>query len=397
MTAVTATGSLEAMFERLDRSIQLFSLSWAVLRDEKSLALYPVISVITGLAVTASFAWPVLTMFADIQTTTDAYGTSHASLSMHPLGWFVAGVGYFLLVYVGIFCNAALIYAANERLTGTGPGDLASGFSGAWRRAGAFVPWALLSATVSVLLRWLEERAGILGRIAIAAVGIAWNLVTYMVVPVLVLEDTPSTGRALKRSSLLFRETWGENVVGNIGFGLFQFLVAIVAVGLVMLGIMSGVAATLVLLAVIAFAVLLIGNQIIATMSGIYRVSLYRYAVDGVGPGPYVSFDFDLAFRPKKAGGLVTKRRAGRPFADRPPTGDPLARQPYRAWTPPPPEPVEGAYGIAIPGQDSFPGIPDEPGIPPTARPTPPAGGPHPPGGSDDGPWGAPGSSPRGF
>src|SRR6266496_2201797 len=81
-----------------------------------------------------------------------------------------------------------------------GDPSVAGGLEAARRKAGAMLPWALLSATVSVILRNLEDRAGVLGRYAVGLVGIAWSLVTYLVVPILVLENL-TVGAALRGSS----------------------------------------------------------------------------------------------------------------------------------------------------------------------------------------------------
>ncbi len=40
-----------------------------------------------------------------------------------------------------------------------------------------------------MVLQAIEERFGIIGTIVARLVGLAWNLVTFLVVPILVLED----------------------------------------------------------------------------------------------------------------------------------------------------------------------------------------------------------------
>jgi hypothetical protein len=381
------------MFERFDRSMKLFSASWHVLREDKALAVYPFVSAITGLIIMATFAVPVLTMYLHTSTTTDAFGRSHLAWHLDPLGWVLAGVGYFVLIYVGIFCNAALIYAANERLTGTGPGTVASGFSGAAARAGAFVPWALVSATVTLVLRALEERLGILGRIVIGIVGIAWTLVTYLVVPVLVLEGVP-TGKAISRSTQLFKGTWGENVIGNVGFGFFNFCVVLSAMALFVLGVMAGTATAVIVCGVLAAVWMLVASEVLVALAGIYRVALYRYAVDGVAPSAYTMFDFDAAFRPRARSGIFG-------FGSSSPSKTVYLSQlnnarppgaPHKAWQPPPSDPVTdaAAFGISIPGAEDPFGAPSPQRAAPTAQPSP---APEP-----QNPWGdAAPPSPRGF
>jgi hypothetical protein len=276
------------------RSLQLFKATWGVLRVDKSLALFPVLSALATLVVMASFALPVWA-----SRTTDASG--HASISGP--GWLLIGLGYLVLSYVTIFFNAGLVVAANERLTGTGPGTLASGFRGAVAKAGAIAPWALLSATVSVVLRQLEQRAGLVGRLVIGFVGVAWALVTYLVVPILVLEGV-GTVDAIKRSASMFKRTWGENMVGNLGLGLVTFLAMLAGLAFIGVGAALGTASDSILAAVpfvvvgvIWIAVVVAGS---AALGGIYRVALYRYAADGVTPAALGDIDLSQAFRPRR-------------------------------------------------------------------------------------------------
>ncbi len=377
--------------------MKLFSASWRVLKDDKSLALYPLISTITALVIMATFAVPVVTMFLHTSTTYGLDGSPHPNASLDPMGWVLVGLGYFALTYVGIFCNAALIYAANEHLTGTGPGTLASGFAGASKKAGAILPWAILSSTVTVVLRMIEQRSGLLGRIVISIVGIMWTLLTYLVVPIIVLEEV-STGKAISRSSQMFKRTWGENVVGNMGFGLFSVFAALIAFAIMTMGFMTGTAVIAISAVALAVLFLCVAVQVIAAMSGIYRVALYRYAVDGVAPSAYATIDFQGAFRPKKKGGLFGSSSSS---TSMPHPGNDYVSGIYgqstkyqpttRTWTP---DQAPGAsdpnldeFGIALPGEAPAGG--------PSAVPQPPS-----PGTPGAGPWSeGPGQppSPRGF
>ncbi len=364
---------------RFSRSMKLFSASWGVLREDKALAVFPVISALCGLVIMATFAVPILFFYVHSETTSvysqvQGLYVNQTTLHLDPAGWIVMGLGYFVLIYVGIFCNAALIFAANEKLTGTGPGTVASGFQGASAKAGAFVPWAMLSATVTVLLRAAEERMGIIGKIAISLIGIAWTLVTFLVVPVLVLEEGMSTGKAISRSATLFKGTWGENVIGNAGFGLVSMVAMIPAFVLFIVGLVSGMPAIMVLFAVLAVLWILVASQVIAALSGIYRVALYRYAVDGQPPAAYTMIDFHEAFRPKKSSGLFSSTRSQTIYRSSPQEtqqAQQRQRDAWKAWEPPPPEQVDGSFGIEIPGADPLsqagPSAPPPP--PPEVRP----------------------------
>lgn len=369
------------MAGRLQRSLDLFSASWSVLREDKSLMVFPVVSTLAGLAVVAFFAVPVLAMFVHFSTTYDAFGNAQGHVNVHPIGWALIAVGYVVSMFVGTFMNAALIIAANERLTGTGPGSVSSGLRGAWAKAGPIAAWVLVAATVGYLLRMLEQRMGLIGRIVIGLVGIAWSLLTFLVVPVIVLEET-STGRSISRSAELFKTTWGENVLANAGFGLFGLAVFVGAIALFLIGVLTQTVAGMILMGVIAAIWLLVGLEVIAALSGIYRVALYRYAVDGTPPRAFAAFDFYGAFRPKKSAGLFSSTRSRTVYRSTPrgigPDGAPR-RDPWAEWVPPTEDPIQGAFGVEIPGVDTLPGHerpptgsvppPPPPPAPPSARP----------------------------
>lgn len=126
-------------------------------------------------------------------------------------------VNYFIVIYF----NVALVSAASDRLAG-GAASIDEGLHTAWERKGKIFQWALLAATVGILLRSLEERLGWLGRLGVRLFGVAWTLGSYFVVPVLAAEDV-SPVEALYQSAQLISETWGEEIAGSFSFGLFSF------------------------------------------------------------------------------------------------------------------------------------------------------------------------------
>ena len=225
---------------RLGNSIDLAKASWEVLKADKELIALPIISGITSVVVALSFFVP----FFFIQ------GLSAAE-DPGPLEYILLFSMYAALAYVTIFFNTALVHAAHERLGGGDP-TIGSALRGARSRAGKILPWALVSATVSVLLRALEERVGVLGRIVVGLVGLAWSLVTFLVLPLIVIEGV-GVGDAIRRSKDLFKRTWGENVAAQVGFGILGFVAILpgVLIAVVGIGVGGAVAGIAILVAVI--------------------------------------------------------------------------------------------------------------------------------------------------
>lgn len=276
--------------------MQLARASWEVLKADKELLALPLLSLASTLVVAASFLIPMAWVGR-------AETEQNPAWVILPLAFFA----YLVLAYITIFFNSALIHAANERLEGGDP-TVGSALRGAAARAGRLLPWAAVSATVSLLLRAVEERAGTLGKIVSGIAGMAWSLVTFLVLPILVMEDI-GVRDALRRSTEMFKGTWGENVAARIGFGLLGFLAVLPGLaaiaGAFALGSTSDTASGITsvgvhpLLLTIGVVWILVAALVLATLSGIFQTALYRYAAGKPSQGAFASADLQAAFGAK--------------------------------------------------------------------------------------------------
>ena len=280
------------MFNRIGNSWALLKASVAVLRADKELVVFPIVSTIAVLVVTASFALPML--FAGFFDTLIKGDTQI-------LGYIVGFAFYVVQYFVIIFANSALVGAALIRLRGSDP-TVADGFRIALQRIGVILLYALISATVGQILRAISERGKTVGRIVSSIGGMAWNLATYLVVPVLVVEDVGPL-EAVKRSANYLKRTWGEQIAGNFGlgiiFGLVTVLVILIAIPVFYLVIMTksiALIAVTAVLFVLAFAFLGLINS---TLNGIYVAAVYRYAAEGETDSFFAKEMVQGAFRPK--------------------------------------------------------------------------------------------------
>lgn len=276
---------------RWERSKLLASASWRTLRHDKELLVLPLISGIASIAIAATFLVPVLLT----SKATDAAGDT--TLQPGPLQYVLLFGMYIVLAYVAIFFKAAVLCGADERMRGGDP-TIGSALSGAAQRAGKVLPWAIVSATVSVVLRSLEDRAGIVGRIVIGVVGMAWAAVTFLVLPILVFENI-GVGDAIKRSTQMLRQTWGENLIVNMGIGLISFLLCIPAFVILAAGAATGTVLGFGTTVVIAVVWLIVVTCWSSAMSAVFQLALYRYATGGSVPTEFGPVDFAHAFAPK--------------------------------------------------------------------------------------------------
>lgn len=261
---------------RIANTTSLAKSSWAVLRSDPELLVLPVLSGIASLVVAASFMVPIWI------STEGAAQLESGEVWLGPAQYAAMFVMYLVLSFITVFFNAALISGANERMSGGNP-SLRSALAGATKHLGAIAAWSVVAAVVSTVLRAIEERSGFIGRMVVSIVGIAWALVTFLVLPTIVIEGV-GVRDAFKRSTELFKGTWGERVAASVGFGLLWLLAILAAVPFVGLAFLTG--STVIIGAALGLAVVwLVGvGVVIAGMSGVFQTALYHYASTGQAP-----------------------------------------------------------------------------------------------------------------
>jgi hypothetical protein len=282
------------MFDRMAKGWELAKASLHVLRMDKELLVFPLVSSISCLLVLASFALPLwnspyaAVVINDHQAPND------------PVAYLILFAFYFVNYFVIVFFNSALVACAIIRFKGGDP-TLADGFRAATNRLPQILAWSLVSATVGMLLRVIESHAEKVGQIISAILGGAWSVATYFVVPVLVVERTdPIT--AVKRSLSVLRDTWGEALTANFGIGFVTFL-AVVLVGIIPL-IGGGFALTVsvplgVALIALGMAGLFVVALVSSTLDSILLAALYLYAAEGEVPQYFDKSLFEGAFTRK--------------------------------------------------------------------------------------------------
>jgi len=281
------------MAGRFSNSFALVKASANVLKLDKELMVFPLMSGIATVLVAASFIVPVVwvggpELFGD--------GESFSYTAA------VLGFLFYLAQYTVIFFfNAALVGAALIRLDGGDP-TVSDGLAIASKRMGSIIGYAAIAATVGMVLRMLQERLGFVGKLIVGLMGLAWTLTTYLTVPILVTKDIGPVD-AIKESALIFKRTWGEQVIGNFGMGAAVFLMGagwtvlnvLVMVAMAQLGMGLSI--------LLAAGIMVAGYVLLAlfasALNGIYTAALYRYAMTGEA-GFFDPAIMGNAFRPKK-------------------------------------------------------------------------------------------------
>ena len=266
--------------QRIARTQAIMSAAWQILWEDKTLLLLPIASSACLMLLTASFAVPAI-----LGALT---GASMSDGLQELESWSYAGMFLFYVVTYGvaIFFNAALAICVLRKLEGK-QATILDGLREALSCLPQILGWALVSATIGVVLKTIERRSGFIGNMVARVLGLAWTVATFLVVPVLVAERKGPLD-AIQASVQLLRRTWGEDLLAGLGFGLLYFFWAIpgafaFVIGAGMIATHPILAIAIMVLAILYFPLL---GLVLSTMSTIFDVVLYRYASTGtITPG----------------------------------------------------------------------------------------------------------------
>jgi len=202
---------------------------------------------------------------------------------------------YVVTYAIGIFFQAAVVAGATERMRGGDP-TVGSALAAAGRRLGPILMWAVVAGTVGMVIRAIHDRVGFVGKIIASLIGAAWSLATFFVVPVLVLEER-SIGESFTRSVSVFKQTWGETVVGGTSLGVAAVCawVTLVAIAGLLAYVGTGIIALVVFGAGAIFLMVFF-----SALQGVYVASLYRYATEGRLSSGFDANLLGQAFVPKR-------------------------------------------------------------------------------------------------
>lgn len=278
---------------RIKRGWRLTKQSWAVVKSDKSLLAFPIISVVAAIITMIIF-------FGGGIGVAVATGSPWGALPL-------VIIGAYLLTVVGVFASVALASCATEALEGRQT-TVGQGISAARGRMKLVLAWAAVALFVGLLISviqgLLEEVAGGLASAIVGGLaGFAWAVATFFVIPVIAI-DGLGPKEALKTSAHVVKERWGEGVVGSSAIGLITFFVAIlpafviIFLGFVLAGSSAVGGGLLIAVGVLVFVVALLFQS---TIMAVFRVALYRYATEDKVLGGFDRDGLESAFVAKKS------------------------------------------------------------------------------------------------
>jgi hypothetical protein len=274
---------------RFQRSFRLLSQSLAIIRSDRSLLWFPVLSAVFTVIAVAIVLVPAAVLLLP--------GATADSAHTWPM-LVVAGLAGYAATAVATYFNVALVSCAARSFHGedTSAGE---GMRAANARLGSILLWALIASLVGMVIRAVEQRAG-LGSIVARLLGAGWAIATYFVIPVLAFEQV-GPADAVRRSIATVRRSWGESLIGNVGLGIATFLLALPLIGVGLLGaaLVGASPAAGVGLLVVAAGLGVVLLVVSSAMGQIYKTAVYLYAETGEIAG-YSSELLEGAFRDKR-------------------------------------------------------------------------------------------------
>lgn len=265
--------------------------SWAVLKGSRYLMAYPTVGALACMVPLALLVPGFLFIAAD----------------QNWIGWGLVILGGYLAALVNTLFQAGLTVSAAAELEG-GSSSLGHGLGTAFGRLGRLVRWAFVSAVVGALVGLIRGNGNgglaeiIFRSVLAAAAGVMWQLITYFVMPAMMLDDLGMIN-AIKKSAVTFKERWGTQLSGGVRIG---GLIGLVAILPAMIAIVAGALLTTagswalgLPLAIIGVVVLLVAGLILSAIRGVFSVVLYRYATQGVVEGGFTEQQLAGAVRVK--------------------------------------------------------------------------------------------------
>ncbi len=203
-----------AFSDRISNGWKLAMSSFKILKANQQLILFPILSAISLVLVIGSF----FTFLAagsgwDLDNLREYSRTEYYA---------VVFIFYVVNYFIVVFFNMALIHCTRLYLNGEEV-TIKKGLQFSVSRLGVIFSWAMVAATVGLILKAIQENSGIIGKIVTGIIGVVWSVATFFVVPVIAYENVGPID-AVKRSTQMMKEKWGESLTAGFSFGLIHFL-----------------------------------------------------------------------------------------------------------------------------------------------------------------------------
>ena len=236
--------------------------SFKVLKENRQLVIFPILSGASIIIVLASFCVALIGYSGwDLdQVSEPGKMMSYALLFLFYI------VNYFIIVFFNMaLVHCTSLYFKGEEVT------VQKGIDFSMSRIRSILGWAVFAGIVGGILKIIQENVGSLGKIITGLVGVVWSIATFFVVPVIAYENLGPIA-AFKRSAMLMKQKWGESIGAGFSFGLIQLgavaIIALIAFAISAINIIAGI--------VIGVLLLLLVSVVMSTVKTIFISAIYH-------------------------------------------------------------------------------------------------------------------------
>ena len=216
-----------SFLDRLSSGWTITLNSFKVLKENKQLIIFPLLSAVSMILILGSFV-TVLLAFA-------GWDFEYIQEPGTAMSYIIMFLYYLVNYFIVVFFNTALVHCTRLYFKGEEV-TIAKGLRFSMSRIGTIFSWAVFAATIGFILKIIQENLGWLGKIITGLLGIVWSIATFFVVPVLAYENVGPIG-AFKKSTQLMKEKWGESLGATFSFALIHLIgIIIVAIPLFFIG-----------------------------------------------------------------------------------------------------------------------------------------------------------------
>ncbi|MBI2652332.1 hypothetical protein HYX00_02595 [Candidatus Woesearchaeota archaeon] len=283
------------MANAFSRSWAITRLSFSVIKQDRELLLFPILSGVLSIIFIIAILFPSI-IVALLNGVSPVFGV---------MEYFLLFIAYLVLSFITTFFNVCVVYTTKKRFEG-GNATFGESIKFTTSKIHLIFTWALISATLGVILRLFDRLAEKLGgvgeillRIQNAVLGMMWSLITIFVVPGMVYNNLGPID-AIKKSVEILKKTWGESLIGYYGLGLVEFLFMVVGIvtAVILVVLTSSLGIAFIIPIIFLTVIYLLGVIIIFSVANsIFNTALYVYAAKGKIPSGYNKEIMDNAFR----------------------------------------------------------------------------------------------------
>ncbi len=279
-------------FKKLSSGWSMGMSSLKVIRDNKQLVLFPIISGVVLIFLVASF---VGVAYASFGTEYESV-VEQSSVTDYVIAFVYYLVSYFIIVFFNIgLVHCTRLYFQGEKVS------FKEGINFSMKRLPVIFSWAVLSATVGIIIKAIQENSGSLGNIISGLIGVVWSIATFFVVPILAYENLGPID-ALKRSASIMKNKWGESIGASFSFGILS-LVGIIIIALpvgFIIGLINPIAGI-----AAGFLIVVLIQSIVSSAEMVFIASVYHQVVDEIELDDFDSDVLDDLFVKKRKKGLL--------------------------------------------------------------------------------------------